>query len=207
MKLKYLNINGHGVLVDESVKIKEGDTVFDNYAGIHNIQKVRTCDLDSMHYKNGNWNKIIFAEKELNLNVPILPNWREWEVEQEAKQYSIKRHKVLNYELEFAFLAGYNHNKAKYTEEDLRKAIEIAKNSMGVDNCGEVCYSNKSTDSIIQSLQKVPKYIVMESIFCSKDEEILRRPHTKNDLEEKPKLITNSEGKQEGIIKEIIYDN
>jgi hypothetical protein len=61
------------------------------------------------------------------------------------------------------FEAGaiWGHNKAKekykWTDEDIANAITIAKNSMGVDNDGETCYSHLSTEQIIQSLQQ-PKY-------------------------------------------------
>ena len=51
-----------------------------------------------------------------------------------------------------------------YSEEDLVKAIQIAKDSMGVDNDGETCYSHLSTEQIIQSLKqpKTPKWFVAE---------------------------------------------
>lgn len=46
-----------------------------------------------------------------------------------------------------------DNKEKKYTEDDLKKAICIAKDSMGVDNDGETCYSHLSTEQIIQSLQ------------------------------------------------------
>ena len=42
----------------------------------------------------------------------------------------------------------------KFTEEDMTKAIQIAKSSMGVDNDGEHCYSSISNHEIIQSLKQ-----------------------------------------------------
>jgi len=57
------------------------------------------------------------------------------------------------------FKNGFNKamklNKDKlFTVEDVKKAIEIAKNSMGVDNDGEYCYSTIANNEIIKSLQE-----------------------------------------------------
>jgi len=57
------------------------------------------------------------------------------------------------------FILGFNKamelNKDKlFTVDDVKKAIEIAKNSMGVDNDGEYCYSTIANNEIIQSLQQ-----------------------------------------------------
>ena len=57
------------------------------------------------------------------------------------------------------FVIGFNKamelNKDKlFTVEDVKKAIEIAKNSMGVDNDGEYCYSTIANNEIIKSLQE-----------------------------------------------------
>lgn len=77
MKLKYLNINGHGVLVDESTEILPCKP-----SNVCLAHKTKPCDKCNRYQGF----KIIFAEKELNLNVPILPDWKEWEVEQLALQ-------------------------------------------------------------------------------------------------------------------------
>ncbi|HMT03721.1 MAG TPA: hypothetical protein PKD00_10580, partial [Burkholderiales bacterium] len=76
MTLKYIDINGRGVLVDESAEIKEEICI--RY--VQDIPYVMKYDkgIDHKQYP------IICAEKELNLDVPILPNWREWEVKQLA---------------------------------------------------------------------------------------------------------------------------
>lgn len=51
----------HYIYITSSEDIKDGDWVFDNYAKINLVQKVRRCDLDSSHYKNGSWKKIILT--------------------------------------------------------------------------------------------------------------------------------------------------
>lgn len=47
---------------------------------------------------------------------------------------------------------GYSLGKSEhlYTREDLMNAIRLAKNSMGVDNDGEHCYSNMPDENIIE---------------------------------------------------------
>ena len=86
MKLKYININGYGVLVDESAEIKEGiltivndeiikikSIVGDNLIFHRLIGDNLNGETYSFHASNC-YGQIIVAEKELNLDVPILPN-------------------------------------------------------------------------------------------------------------------------------------
>ena len=184
MKLKYININGFGVLVDENAEIKEGDFYY--WKITNTIQKAKKDSLDRLPKKLDGSFKIIFAEKELNLDVPTLPNWREWEIEQLIYQ-SIKDNAdgkgLFPSSFYKGFKLGYNQNKAKYTEEDLRKAIEFAYNNGYRDRDLDIGHGSNLPYSFeyIQLLQKVPKYIVMES----------------KDLNDY----------QEGIIKEIIYQS
>jgi len=151
-----------------------------------------------------------FAEKELNLDVPILPNWREWEVERLADKLKVDTtYRDYEHLVKRGIIIGLNHNKAKYTEEDLRKAIKMTKLSESYP-----LKYGKSDDKIIQSLQKVPKYIVMESEVVMVnyegrnfgDKESLN-PNGERSFyyDKKLKLIANSEGKQEGVIKQIIW--
>ena len=127
-----------------------------------------------------------------------MPNWRELEVEQLAlKTYPVKPvydgnqlvHSNPNDELQEGFIAGYNHNKAKYTEEDLRKAFF---------DCS-IPHNEYDFELFIQSLQKYPKEIVMES------EEYGTVMKDFKDVNYRPKLIINSENKPQGVIKEIIW--
>lgn len=68
-----------------------------------------------------------------------------------------------------------------------------------------------SPDEIVQSLQKYPKYIVMESEdTCDVKRGNCDCSEMDTDCQVhsiKLKLITNSEGKQQGIIKEVIYES
>ncbi len=181
MKLKYIYIKGLGVLVDESAEIKEGMLGFNGGLEIGS-QPIGIHFGEDFKPTGYPYWKVIFAEKELNLDVPVF-DWREFEVEQTAINWYKDKHpdSTKVNERSISFIAGHVHNKAKYTEEDLKKAIELAGQ---VDSNGEP--DGLSYDEIIQSLKKTPKYVVMESEI------------------EEFKLIT-SEGKQKGIIKEIIY--
>ncbi len=199
MKLKPININGYLVLVDESAEINDGDVFI---AIDSSIQKKKPTWEELPSDK-----KIIFAEKELNLDVPILPNWRDFE------QYNIgsSKRSILNKEGKGVALLSKEiqkysqavcdclNNKAKYTEEDLKQAARY----------GQAGWDPNKVLNVI-NVQKVPKYIVME------DEEkccgLLRDCIRGNDLQYvcrlcsarcnfQPKLNTNSEG----IIKEIIW--
>jgi hypothetical protein len=175
MKLKYININKYGVVVDESVDIGEGLTLL-----------------------KSDISKIICAEKELNLDVPVLPNWREWELTQIVREkyllpFPSKWFSIMNqeaYKQRYAYIEGYNHNGKLYTKEDLKKAIKMAKEKY-------------DENDIIQSLQKYPKYITVETTKDLENHpELINNP---KEVREGLELITNSEGKQEVIIKEIIW--
>ncbi len=194
-KIKQINDSERVVISDE--EIKEGDWYI--YAG-QISQRFRKNPL--AEYPKPAYLKIISAEKELNVDVPILPNFRDWEVEKEAnkayKEYCEKHN--IDYHLLDAscFYIGYNHNKNTYTKEDLRKAmIAIHK------KCYGRMYDEKDEECIIKSLDKIPQYIVLETnerCKCGTTCEFSICKH-----ESKPKLITNSEGKKEVIIKEILW--
>ena len=205
MKLKYINIGGYGVLVDESDELSEGDYCYDSLRDtIWKCSKIIKCS-------GGIYYKIICAEPELNLDVPIL-NWRQWEVEQLANSYEKEKLKsigiITNKTGAFreGFIAGYNHNKKLYTEEDLREAMTFGIN-LEAGNI-EVDYKKYKAgfDKFKETLQKVPKYIVIESdIVVGENNGTGTYWHPNYDTYLEPKLIINSQGKQEVIIKEIIY--
>jgi hypothetical protein len=142
---------------------------------------------------------VLFAEKELGLDVPVF-EWRDFDIEKLSEKSSELQE--VSYTIPHAetykhgFIDGYKSNPAKYTESDLRKAIELAlidaeKSVLWSVNY-HICLSNK----IIQSLQKYPKYVVIENEDMEFGVE----------KEYRPKLFTNSEGKQQGILKELIWD-
>jgi hypothetical protein len=196
MKLKFEPVNGYGVLVDEKAEIKEGDYIF-NFGDIFQPQSgvKEYYRRLSENLPTDKWSKIIFTEPEHKLEgVPVF-QWRDFEVEKLAESYCQRGVKAGYESRRLGFIQGYKSNPAKYTEEDLRKAIQEAWSFVDHDDeVGWVYYKNE--DQIIQALQKYPKYVVMEYI---------------NDYEEPegdihiPKLFTNSEGKPEGTVKELIW--
>lgn len=231
---KYIDVNGRWVLVDEGTDFKIGDiylykstfldgTVktkedFDKHSW--NISVVTEEDIPyierAINGKNSQNNlrgvfKIICAEKELNLDVPILPNWREWEFEKTVKDYSAEVYPIngnsreevdwienQKYLLETGFIAGYNHKKGDYTEEDLRKAYEAGGNSRedDINGDGEIPF-----EEYLQSIRKVPKYIVVETDVFNVNGNLTSITTVSKTI----KTITNSDGKQECIIKGLIF--
>jgi len=202
------------VLVDESAN-KNGYVKYEYDTRDGKIYETKNGYIQSLNVCHA----IVFAEKELNLDVPVLPNWREWEVEQEALSFlKLQPQQILTKDKEIGlltgFIAGYNSNKDKYTEEDIKRIIHWASLNEDVRLSEEEMFQSLQKhpkyEEMFQSLQKHPKYIEVESEKCgypcsypSKgnhyvDENSMYVPF-------KYKLITNSESKQEGIIKEIIY--
>ena len=216
MKLKYIDINGYGVLVYESAEIKKGEKfchLWYKDEWTHDVRDkpiVSTADNHTNDVKNRKHylGKILFAEKELNLAVPVLSNWREWEIEQwineTTKNLKDKNNIIIS---KICLKAGYNYNKAKYTEEDLINFVVDSLPKLKLLNTSQADdYGNNISlvKKMIQSLQKVPKYIelVVRDISDKGWQGGEWSSHIPN---YQPKLITNSEGKQECIIKEIIY--
>jgi hypothetical protein len=186
MKLKFEPVNGYGVLVDEKAEIKKGDWLLEKGLIINQFPNYLT-DLSDC-------NKIIFAEKELGLDVPVF-EWRDFEINELAEDETnirILRHKTpsqISRQYYEGFIQGYKSNPAKFTEEDLRKAMDYV--SQITNN------RLKYIDDYVKSLQKYPKYVVMETEivdFAAPDR-----------IDYDYKLFTNSEGKQQGTVKELIW--
>jgi hypothetical protein len=207
-KLKFELVNGYGVLVDREVKIDKDDFYISWEDSYTTPKWVIYCKSTGLNGKNPM--KIIFAEKELGLDVPIF-EWRDFEVENNpnihdwVQEVILKEGKYWNDQdalepVYYGIIKGYKSNPAKYTEEDLRKAIEMAR-----DYPADVVGYQK--DEIIQSLQKYPKYVVMEMKVVNDFGE----PYSFDDMdfgverEYRPKLFTNSDGKSQGTVKELIW--
>ena len=240
-QLKYIDVNGYGILLDESAEIKEGDYIifkgqllkvdcFNDGVLPEFIHKYGNTLSTCYNVKLGNYtcfpesiknNKIVFAEKELNLDVPVLPDWRNWEVEQFAKSYVYSKFDSdgIDWLIAKPMIDTYIycHNKAKYTEEDLEQMFMIGLNCSqeinmkGMTKEDGLNYQSNKLYKAIQSLKKIPKYIVMkdekiEEIERDHDEDVNGDKAFKHKCwQQRLKIITNSEGKPEGIIKEIIF--
>ncbi len=186
-------VNGYRVLVDEKAEIKEDDICFFDCgyaAGIHKYDK-------SGHIED--WNKIIFADPELGFDLPVVPDWEKWEVGKMAIQCADNISRVSSDHwmgVRTGFHEGHNANKAKWTDEDLRKAMDYA--SRITNN------RLKYIEDYIQSLQKLPKVIEVEEeengIVINKKFPISVRSKVKL------KLITNSKGLKEPVIKNVIWE-
>ena len=152
-------------------------------------------------------NTLICAEKELNIDVPILPNWTETEI----YKIACEKFPTSIYNNDFAtqkskqigFVTGYKHNKAQYTKEQMYELVDILKESAKNDRYLNVM--EVKARRYIESLEREPKYIVIESDLIQTIKKDIGKYNHPERYHWKPKLITNSEGKQEVIIKELIF--
>ena len=181
MEYKYINIDGYGILVDESAEISSGDIcLIDNYVGGSTGYEIKPCiksDKKNGEYlfnaidhsfTTGRAVKIAFAEKQLNLSVTILPNWREWDLNKLTEAWLEKSFK--DYWIDPNTGEDFDDNyKAKHVVDYLV--------SFSDRRVGFIAGYKANTESI----SKHPSYIVIEE------------------------TITNSDGKPEGVIKEIIW--
>jgi hypothetical protein len=173
------------LVVDDS-KIKQNDwCIYRTGEVIHYLVKLNTDNL-----------KKIIAHLPLNNSpvlkgVPLLPPLEDGETMcpyPEEKQNAIDWHN------------GYNKakEKYKYTEEDLRKVIYMARETLEYDE-NRGWYNTKSEDKIIQSLQQQKMPVAFE---CEMENKIAIDGHTV--IGSEPKTTTNSQG-QTVLVGKYIY--
>ena len=174
MKIKIISYNGYYLGVSKDVKIKESDLCFYDHLGLGKIKTIfnTLCYVTLPIRNKGSITqplyqikekcfKVIIASPELNLNVPSIPNWEQWEVEQLANNYAMGDGKEICFQRKDGFIAGYNHNKKLYTEEDLRRAFgffAFASASQQPYNESELA---DKFSKFLQSLKKVPEYLIL----------------------------------------------
>jgi hypothetical protein len=173
MTHEIIKTDNYLLVVDDS-EIKKGDWFYNRV--LSQSIKVQGVWLDKVDNLNSNLETFkVIAHLPLN-NAPILegvdvlPPTEEDDVEKMAFEYSGDLEDTISNVSYDAYIKGYNkaREKYKYTEEDMENAITIAKNSMGVDNDGETCYSHLSTKDIIQSLSQ-PKMPTHFEVFYDID--------------------------------------
>lgn len=227
MKLKLEKVDGYNVLVDKDAEIKEGDWFI--LSSEHILGRLRKCweiyktesgdqlMIDNPMDINRGWGfsdrnkslKIIFADKELNIDLPQIPDWEQFEIEQITKKWFDKAKFNSSHIADpSSFKQGYNHNKKVYTEEDLKHLNWIYERMKNIHNENENCDYMLKFKSIIQSLKKLPSYIVVESEYscCNRYVNCKGCDATYEMLNYRPKLITLPNDKETGIIKEVIWD-
>jgi hypothetical protein len=218
MKLKFELFNGYGVLIDENPVLNKGNLYIDRDGKIKTVGKteggliysIEDMDEDEFnhHYFDRNceiMGKIIFAEPELKLEgVPVF-EWKDFEPNEKSLLsmfYNVCKATYPEFD-EWIEAKEYKKwlnksNQAKYTEDDLRKITQAA----------FVVMSNPETviadfdrwfEKRLQSLQKYPKWVVMESEYFKVNGMIDEASSIRS------KLYTNSDGKQQGIVKELIW--
>ena len=199
------------ILSDE--EIKDGDWFYNNVLN-QCIKAVGVWE-DKVKHLNSNLDTFkVISHLPLNgaqvlEDVPLLPPLED-EVEKLAEDYNIefqlshgsKPPHIKNTHIINHFKFGYNKakEKYKYTEEDLRKAIEMAQ-ECSICECflGPHIEREHTEKSIIQSLQHHPKYPI--AFEC----EVITRVYDvyPQRTERKPKTITNSQGRTEWVGKYI----
>jgi hypothetical protein len=208
--LKFELVNGFGVLVDEEAEIKEADKF---------IHPDKTIERASRNLDGRGLSKIIFAEKELGLDVPVF-EWKKKDVVQKNLEKicswdTYRDHPLGRYAQEA--LDAHKSNPTKYTEDDLMKAIAFGREQGNYYEFATQSDSSKEyieglqkdqeeqVEVFIQSLQKHPKYVAMESEFVDSGNhgsgEIFHNNRTEEFI-----LFTNSEGKQQGTVKELMWE-
>lgn len=180
------------LLIDKRAEIKEGNIAIHDFGMGYDLEI--PCDKDNL---NSNTRKLVVAYHPLTkeakeLDLPELPPF-EVDIEKLAcEKYSIKEglndyderyynsHNVAKAE---AFIEGYKaaQSKGQYSLEDMKKAIEMAREQSepyyggGGLVLSEPIYENKYTEEeIIQSLstQQLPKEFIISDKFSTFEENI-----------------------------------
>ena len=220
MKLKYIDVNGHGVLVeDEKTQVELNFLYYekDNNIPIYSFTEETIP-------KEYFLNKVVFAEKELNLDVPKF-NWRNWEIKQLAEQEINSLFFTNVFEKEKAlriFIAGYKSNEAKYTEDDLITFLDFQIEFLHQDRNNKLfrfaypsmeerhnIINRKILENIVKEYDKtkLPKYIVIKTkSVCRNCNEDKNHSNYKtcnaNYYTHKIPFFTNN---NKAVITEIIY--
>jgi hypothetical protein len=207
MKLKFELVNGCGVLVENRL-------IVDGKKYIDSINKaIHTWDMGSgIHEGKSTWcDVIIFAEKELGLDVPVF-EWRDFEPNEKSLLsmfYNVCKATYPEFD-EWIEAKEYKKwleksNPAKYTEDEV---VEFVMSVISQYEFGNKNIHNREliTESL-KSIQKYPKYVVMESEYdcCKRYVNCKGCDATSEMINYRLKLLTNSDGKQQGIVKEILW--
>ena len=151
MKLQIIETPDYILAVSDE-EIKEGG----KYLLIPENQ-IKTADRD-LPINSREWVQVIAYQPKGNapeLDLPLLPEIVvEDDVEKLAEEYA-KMYYSENIKAKLGYIAGYKTATKVYSEEDLRKAIDIVRKDT---------YKRESVDEIIQSLNqpKAPKWFVTE---------------------------------------------
>lgn len=185
------------ILAVSDEEVKEGDI---------GLSKLNEIIVFSKKYDSKLYKKIIAHLPKGNapeLDLPLLPEMVvEDDVERLAEKYVDSRFNVNSGTIftferlhRETFIAGYKAAAKVYSEEDLRKAIEMAREESGLSD-NTMCY-DYDEDEIIQSLKqpKTPKWFVAETKQKFQPDKN-KRTDVKNGVYYELKTETNSEGKQ-----------
>lgn len=217
-KMKLLQTKDYLLLIDEEAEIKEGDYLYNS-----DYQKVVKTDIEYIRSLNSNktlcsiYNKIItyypLTKEVKELDLPLLPNPFEDKFEELFNKVddSKVRYSTEESKLWVAYRNGFKdcfeaQSKGQYSLEDIKKAIEMAREQ----DCSNFeyygfCEKSYTDEEIIQSLstQQLPKeFIPVDYYVCANCLEDKNNPkyktcHGNYRTIRQFKTIINSEGKKE----------
>jgi hypothetical protein len=160
MKLRYIDKNGYGILVDDNASIKKGDCYLDD---CHTVRKAVTSDQEYWDLRP-DYSRIVFAEKPLELDVPEI-EWRKFALYFKAQESCNEREGIIRFDRESDeaigyrgynpyrdhFMQGFQANPYRFSEEALRKAYEAGQNDY------------QSFYHFLRSVTESPLYITVQA--------------------------------------------
>jgi hypothetical protein len=199
MKHNIIKTENYLLAVDDS-EIKERDYCLADIGGFYSVVAYNRAF--TKHYY-----KKITAHLPLNNSpvlegVDLLPPYSRHQ-ENGVEEYAESCNQLYKEWLITGYKSGYNKakEKYKYTEEDLRKVIDMARETLEYDE-NRGWYNTKSEDKIIQSLQQPKMPVAFEcEIFEAKDLKSVDGDWLKLG---QPKTTTNPKG-QTVLVGKYIY--
>jgi hypothetical protein len=171
-KFKIIETEEYTLAVSDE-EIKKGDYNLTNGVEVFNQSDVKEFTLE---YANRYWQKAVAYQPKGNapeLELPLLPEiviedvenltrtaMNKWVGNLSKMGYSAEDIDKITEEHSFHYLEGYKSATKRFSEEDLRKAIEIAR---------DMKYITYSEDEIISTVNqtKTPKWFVAEKEYLS----------------------------------------
>jgi hypothetical protein len=212
MKHNIIKTEKYLLAIDDS-EIKEGDWIYESDSNSVNIAGKGYHNFTQSDAK-------ITAHLPLNNSpvlegVPLLPPLED-EVGELAKEFATKplnfsnpTGTITDLSLQLGFKSGYNKAKEKYkwTDEDIRVAIDMARNGKRkvIDTKGVEYLFSLQEDEIIQSLQQPKMPVAFECEM--KQKSVNGSIPVNQEWEYEPKKTTNPQGQTEWVGKYIFFHN
>lgn len=211
--MKLIKTEQYLLLTDEEAEIKKGYYLTDKLTICRFIKgdEKYVYSLEAGSNVRKNSKKLIayypLTKEAKELDLPLLPTldenpYKETEDYQKWLEDS-GTEKSNAYQLSLSFLAGFKQARTKkFSLEDIKKAIEMAREDNGIDCEGNYSYTEEEIIQSLSTQQSMPKEFIVEyeTIQTTKKEDYKYQNGNSNlNYEQRFKTITNSEGKEELI--------